>query len=64
VTAVRTLPRKIGHISWSPFFTTKLVSKGIGLELSISRSIALEHGGTLELDQESPQTRFRLKHPF
>jgi C4-dicarboxylate-specific signal transduction histidine kinase len=46
-----------------PFFTTKPVGKGIGLGLSISRSIALEHGGTLELDEESPHTCFRLKLP-
>jgi hypothetical protein len=32
--------------------------------LSISRSIALEHGGTLELDKESPHTCFRLKLPL
>jgi C4-dicarboxylate-specific signal transduction histidine kinase len=46
-----------------PFFTTKPVGKGTGLGLSISRSIALEHGGTLELDEESPHTCFRLKLP-
>jgi len=46
-----------------PFFTTKPMGKGIGLGLSISRSIALEHGGTLELDEESPHTCFRLKLP-
>jgi PAS domain S-box-containing protein len=47
-----------------PFFTTKPVGKGIGLGLSISRSIALEHGGTLELDEQSPHTCFRLKLPL
>jgi C4-dicarboxylate-specific signal transduction histidine kinase len=46
-----------------PFFTTKPVGKGIGLGLSISRSIALEHGGTLELDEQSPHTCFRMKLP-
>jgi PAS domain S-box-containing protein len=47
-----------------PFFTTKPVGKGMGLGLTISRSIALEHGGTLELDEESPHTCFRLKLPL
>jgi len=47
-----------------PFFTTKPVGKGTGLGLSISRSIALEHGGTLELDEESPYTCLRLKLPL
>jgi PAS domain S-box-containing protein len=47
-----------------PFFTTKPVGKGTGLGLSISRSIALEHGGTLELDHAAPHTCFRLKLPI
>jgi PAS domain S-box-containing protein len=56
-------PEHRAHIV-EPFFTTKPVGKGIGLGLSISRSIALEHGGTLELDEQSPYTCFRLKLPF
>ena len=55
-------PENRAHIM-EPFFTTKPVGKGTGLGLSISRSIALEHGGTLELDEESPYTCFRLKLP-
>ena len=52
-----------GHIM-EPFFTTKPVGTGIGLGLSISRSIALEHGGTLEVDEASLQTCFRLTLPL
>jgi PAS domain S-box-containing protein len=55
-------PENRAHIM-EPFFTTKPVGKGMGLGLSISRSIALEHGGTLELDEESPHTCFRMKLP-
>jgi PAS domain S-box-containing protein len=57
------IPENREHIM-EPFFTTKPVGKGTGLGLSISRSIALEHGGTLELDQESVYTCFRLKLPI
>jgi len=56
-------PENRAHIM-EPFFTTKPVGKGTGLGLSISRSIALEHGGTLELEPESVHTCFLLKLPL
>jgi PAS domain S-box-containing protein len=56
-------PENRAHIM-EPFFTTKPVGKGTGLGLSISRSIALEHGGALELDPDSPHTCFVLKIPL
>jgi PAS domain S-box-containing protein len=56
-------PETRAHIM-EPFFTTKPVGKGTGLGLSISRSIALEHGGTLELELESVHTCFVLKLPL
>lgn len=47
-----------------PFFTTKPVGKGTGLGLSISASIASEHGGVLELAEDSVHTCFRLALPL
>jgi PAS domain S-box-containing protein len=45
------------------FFTTKPKGAGMGIGLSVSNSIALDHGGTLELlDSEGP-TCFRLTLP-
>jgi C4-dicarboxylate-specific signal transduction histidine kinase len=45
------------------FFTTKPRGAGIGIGLSVSQTIAQDHGGTLELmDAEGP-TCFRLTLP-
>jgi PAS domain S-box-containing protein len=40
---------------FNPFFTTKGVGEGTGLGLSLSRSIILDHGGTIEVESESGQ---------
>jgi CheY-like chemotaxis protein len=37
---------------FNPFFTTKDIGEGTGLGLSLSRSIILEHGGTIAVESE------------
>jgi hypothetical protein len=57
-------PAKAGTYHGVLFFTPKPVGKGTGPGLSISRSIALEHLGTLELNPESPHTCSVSKLPL
>ena len=47
-----------------PFFTTKKASKGMGVGLSLSRAIANDHGGALELLSGTRNTCFRLTLPL
>jgi PAS domain S-box-containing protein len=46
-----------------PFYTTKQIGGGIGMGLSVSRAIATDHGGTLELHDCDGHTCFRLLLP-
>jgi two-component system NtrC family sensor kinase len=46
-----------------PFYTTKPVGAGMGVGLSLSRTIAQNHNGTLELGDMEGHTRFRLTLP-
>ena len=57
-------PEKAGTYHGVLFFTPKPVGKGTGPGLSFSKSIALEHLGTLELNPESPHTCSVLKLPL
>ena len=56
-------PEVAGKIM-QPFFTTKELGKGTGLGLSISHGIIKKYGGTLELDTQSPNTRFVIMLPI
>ena len=47
-----------------PFFTTKPVGSGVGLGLSLSRSLAENHSGTLTLADREEHTSFVLTLPL
>lgn len=59
------LPEALAQKIMEPFFTTKDAGagSGTGLGLTISRKIMTSHRGKLELDTNSPNTRFVLTFP-
>jgi len=58
------VPAAARHRLFEPFFTTKGPDRGTGLGLSLSRGLVEAHHGTLELDTESPHTRFVIRLPL
>jgi signal transduction histidine kinase len=58
------VPANIQHRIFDPFFTTKPVGEGSGLGLTISRRIALNHGGELRIIRVERGTAFRLELPI
>lgn len=57
------IPGGVRESLFDPFSTSKEKGKGTGLGLYISRTLAEEMGGTLELTRESEATCFRLSLP-
>jgi C4-dicarboxylate-specific signal transduction histidine kinase len=57
------IPLELRPRVMEPFFTTKPVGKGTGLGLSLSKTIAEDHGGSLEYGEDRGHTRFSLVLP-
>ncbi len=58
------LSREAKERAFEAFYTTKGVGKGTGLGLDIARRIVVErHGGSIEIESEPGDTRFRVRLP-
>lgn len=59
------IPEDIQDRIFEPFFTTKGVGEGTGMGLDISNRIVRQrHRGTVQLQSEPGQTRFRVRLPL
>jgi len=58
------VPTELVERIFDPFFTTKPPGQGTGLGLSVSRRIALNHGGDLRVLRGDGRSTFRLELPL
>jgi CheY-like chemotaxis protein/two-component sensor histidine kinase len=58
------VPAAVRDKIFDPFFTTKADGMGTGMGLSVSRSIARDHGGDLVLEDTATGARFALSLPL
>jgi C4-dicarboxylate-specific signal transduction histidine kinase len=58
------IPKNIADKIFEPFFTTKIVGDGTGLGLSIAKGIVEDHGGTMSIIQDCPNTCFEVRFPM
>jgi two-component system NtrC family sensor kinase len=58
------VPAEVQERIFDPYFTTKGEGAGTGLGLPVSRSVARDHGGELELEATTQGASFRLSLPL
>ena len=58
------IPSAVLEKLFQPFFTTKELGEGTGLGLSIARGILVEHGATIEVRSDAPNTCFEVRLPL
>ena len=63
VANVGAIPQHVIEKLFVPFFTTKFAEDGTGLGLSISKDIIMDHGGSITLIQNIPDTCFEIRLP-
>ncbi|MFL5814743.1 MAG: sensor histidine kinase [Bdellovibrionia bacterium] len=57
------IPREHLGSLFQPFFTTKEIGRGTGLGLAVSLAMLKEHGGSIHLDADAPNTTFVITLP-
>jgi len=55
------IPKEVARNLFQPFFTTKAVGEGTGLGLSITKGILDQHGATIEVLNNDPNTCFEIR---
>lgn len=55
------IPREVREKMFESFFTTKPVGEGTGLGLSITKKILGEHGASISVNADMPNTCFEIK---
>ena len=56
------IPPEVGQRLFTPFFTTK--GEGMGLGLSLCRTVVEQHGGSIDFENLARGTRFRFTLPL